>query len=161
MRLIGFMLLLAAFFGCLAQPEQPETLPDNITENITEPENITEIPEIPENVSEIPENITENETVEELTIEVTDQPPEENITGTVFGDGKYVLILDDVVFYGDDACAAITIAYANGTAIKKDVVCPPGDMSWTSPEDERFRIRVTEAAGGYTGTKWAKIIIFE
>ncbi len=158
MRLAFALLLVFAFSGCLGQEEAAEAVPENITE-------------IRENITTVHESATvsgENETVRDEVLEISNetQPEEhaeeENISEAIaFGEGRYVLVLDDIVFYGDKSCAAVTIAYSNLTTLHREVVCPPRDFYWTSPEKQSFRIRVAEAAGGYTGTKYARIIIYE
>lgn len=153
-------LILAA--GCVAPEERIEEPVENITENITEEaeeeiieEEAEEIEEPGEVVEEINETIEFNETIDEEPEEI-----EEEIEGTFFGGGRYVLILDDIVWYGDKSCAAVTIAYSNGTSIKRDVMCPRTDYYWTDSAGHRFRFKVIETAAGYTGEAWANIIIY-
>lgn len=160
MRSLIFGFLLLFVFGCVAVEEEIE---ENVTENITEePEIPLEEGEIVEEVN-VSEGIVVNETAEKIineTINETMDEVEKEISGILFGDGKYLLILEDAVWQEGEACAAVDIAYVNGTSIKKDVVCPMVDVYWTAPDGHRFRIRITEVAAGYTGKAWAKVFIY-
>ncbi len=158
MRLVVFGLLFLVFFGCVTPDEA------DIERNVTDiTKNITEEYEIPEeNVTEeINETEEVNETVNETYVnETINESEEEEISGILFGEGRYVLIIEDVVWYGDKSCAAINIAYADGDSLKKDVVCPRVDYYWTSPDGHRYRIFISEVAAGYTGEAWAKVFIY-
>ena len=171
--LFGFVLMLIV--GCVQEtaeiPGYTETqgVPEEIITVIEEepklpPENATNITEEiigEEKIEEVNETVEFNETVNE-----TDDSFNETITehkeveGIYFAGGRYVLILDDVAWYGDKSCAIVTIAYADGTAIKKDVMCPRTDYYWTDSAGMRFRFKVISVAAGYTGEAWANIIIY-
>jgi len=131
--------------------EEPEVPPENAT-NITE-----EIVE-EEIIEEINESVEYNETVNKTVNETVIRPKE--VEGIYFAGGRYVLILDDVAWYGDKSCAIVTISYADGSAIKKDVMCPRTDYYWTDSAGMRFRFKVISVAAGYTGEAWANIIIY-
>ncbi len=164
MRLSIFMLLSIALLGCIA-PEGTVSEPAaEISEEPVE-EKTEEIP-VEENASEeesIAEekNETEEEIIGEEAIEEDEPVAEAKPEGIFFGGGRYILIIDDVVWYGDKSCAAVRIAHSNGTTIKPDVMCPLVDYYWISPEGRQFRIKITEVAAGYTGEAWAKAVIYE
>lgn len=157
-------LLLVLFSGCVQEP--PGTPEEMVIANITkEPvqvvDNITNVSEeAGEIIAEVEETneTAENETINETHVETVNETKE--IEGIFFGGGRYVVILDDVVWYGDKSCAAVTIAYADGIPIKKDVMCPRTDYYWTDPGGNRFRFKVIQVAAGYSGEAWANIIIY-
>ncbi len=167
MRWFAF-LLLVLFSGCVQ--EQPGTPEEMVIANITKaPEliagNTTNVSEEGgEIITEVEEKneTAENETINETAVETVNETINETkqIEGLFFGGGRYVVILDDVVWYGDKSCAAVTIAYADGTPIKKDVMCPRTDYYWTDPGGNRFRFKVIQVAAGYSGEAWANIIIY-
>lgn len=152
---LGVLFLLV--LGCVTPEETVEEPETNVSEEYEKPaENITETGEENESgeVSEI------NETIEEEIIEESEpveEPEDEN--RILFGE-KYALVIDDVVWYGDKSCAAISIEYADGGMIKKDVVCPRVSYYWTSPEGQRYRIFVAEVAAGYSGESWAEVYVY-
>ncbi len=166
MRCVMACLLLLIVAGCVAVEERAEETEENITENITgepkiPPEEVEEVNE----TEEIAVNETVNETAGEIYVnetanETVNESAEQEISGILFGGGRYLLILQDAVWYGGEACAAVDIAYVNGTSIKKDVICPMVDVYWTAPDGHRFRIRITKVAAGYTGEAWAKVFIY-
>jgi hypothetical protein len=161
MRLVVFGILFLLFFGCVSPEETTGEIERNVTEEYGMPvENITGTEE--ENES-IYETDVENKTIEQEIIEEPEEsePVEEaeEENRILFG-GRYALVVDDVVWYGDKSCAAISIEYAEGGVLKKDVVCPRVDYYWTSPDGNRYRIFVSEVAAGYSGEKWADIIVY-
>ena len=179
MRLVVFGVLLLVLFGCVAVEEPAEEAEENITEEPEIPEEIPE--EVPEenetaepeineseesgiNELELNETINEsmNWTEEIIANETVNETMDESgeIDGILFGEGKYLLILDDAVWYGGRACAAIDITYVNGTSIKRDVICPTQDYYWIAPDRHKFRIKVVEVAAGYSGEAWADISIY-
>ncbi|NYZ77012.1 hypothetical protein H0O02_01710 [Candidatus Micrarchaeota archaeon] len=103
-------------------------------------------------------NGTLNETINETINEST--APEPGVDGIAFGGGRYVLVLQDVILYGEESCAAVAIAHANGTEIKRDVMCPLHDYYWTAPDGQRFRMKITKVAAGYSGEPWVEAIIY-
>ena len=135
-----------------------------------------------ENVSEVEENISEdavpavNVTVNETVNESGAYPAEKNESAVEpdntedetfneeeripFGGGNYLLVIDDVVWYGDESCAAVSIWTTESILLKKDVICPGSDYYWISPEERKFRIVVTGVAAGYSGESWAKVIVY-
>jgi len=113
----------------------------NVTANETVPANIT-----------IPENVTiENETAKNQT---------RNLSGILFGDSAYLLVLEDISI--PDYCALMSVDFAaNQSQITKIKVCPGEEQNWISPEGRVFRIKVTKTAAGYTKSeRWAQVIIY-
>ncbi|MFH1222518.1 MAG: hypothetical protein V1492_05540 [Candidatus Micrarchaeota archaeon] len=167
----AIVILLVLLAGCLQPSEQ--TTPNvtvNQTANNATVTNIT----AGNTTNATLENITNNSIVGNITAPAVNQSnatanytaPVENTTesrnssGIFFGEGSYVLLLDDLVIYSEDRiCAAVTLAYANGTELKKDVLCQ-GSNYWTAPDGHRFRIEVLKTAAGYTGQHWASVIIY-
>jgi len=170
MRLVLFCFVLVLTAGCIHETADAQ-MSENISEEITEApvlsvENMTITPEVIDEETEqanetnqtLNENPESNETLPQETNETVAEP--EEIDGLFFGGGRYVLVLDDVAWYGDKSCAIVTIAYANATAIKKDVMCPRSDYYWTDSAGMRFRFKVIDVAAGYSGEAWADIIIY-
>lgn len=161
MRLFIIGLLFIALLGCVT-PEESADVPTSeieeiVGENETNPEEIPVEENITEEMNESEgTEIIEEETINETANETIGDEPE----GIFFGEGKYMLIIDDVVWYGDKSCAAVRIADSNGTTIKSDVICPLVDYYWISPEGRHFRIKITEVAAGYSGEAWAKAVIY-
>ncbi len=170
MRSLVVVMTVLLLLGCVA--EQPVEPAENVTENVSEEiavENVSETPEI--NESEVTgnggkESFVEVDEVNETneSVEMVPEAPKElplgKQEGIFFAGGKYVLIMEDVVWYGDKSCAAIRIAYAEGETLKRDVICPYSDYYWHSPGGQRYRIRVGEVAAGYGGERWAEIYIY-
>jgi len=160
MRNLAAAVVVLFLFGCVA--EQPAEPAMNVTENIGEEEisgNVSETSGTNESGDFVEVNET-NESGETVAEEVPETIPEKEPEGTVFGGGKYIITLDDVVWYGDTACAAVRIAYVEGETLKRDVICPDSDYYWHSPGGQQYRIRVAEVAGGYGGERWAEIYIY-
>ena len=119
-----------------------------------------------ENATEIDAEI--NTTLNESEIEETNESNKsKEITGLFFGNGRYVLILDDIVLdetKPDGACAAIRIVQLVGDSAKglgKEKVCKDADVNWVSPEGRIFRIRLIKIVPGYSQqSKWAEFRIF-
>jgi len=164
--LLAFILVLLA--GCVSETagipenmsevheENKTDIPEEIIEDEIEEMNETVEPAVEINESRPVENI--NETATEIINETINE--REEIEGLSFGGGRYLLILDDVAWYGDKSCAIVTIAYSDGTAIKKNVMCPRTDYYWTDSGGARFRFKVIDVAAGYSGEAWADIIIY-
>ena len=112
-------------------------------------------------------NATVNSTLDESEIEETNESNKsKEITGLFFGNGRYVLILDDIVLdetKPDGACAAIRIVQLVGDSAKglgKEKVCKDADVNWVSPEGRIFRIRLIKIVPGYSQqSKWAEFRI--
>lgn len=170
MRTLMFIILFLAFSGCIST-EESAAGPEEIIEHNRTIENISEVEE---NISEdaSPVNTTVNETINESETEYMEEngsveEPEDTDKETFneeeripFGGGNYLLVIDDVVWYGDESCAAVSIWNTEDILLKKDVICPGSDYYWVSPERRKFRIVVTEVAAGYSGESWAKVIIY-
>lgn len=91
--------------------------------------------------------------------------PDENETkeGLYFGNGSYVLVLDDAVLPAyEGTCGLFSIKYAsNYSTITQFIECPAGSETWISPDGHEYRIMVVEVAAGYTKEAlWAEVIIF-
>lgn len=140
--------------SCINKQCKKVPITANISVNITVPEaNITANLTMP--------NITINETTNE-TANVTGNgiPKTENLTGILFGDGAYLLVLEDISV--SDSCALMSVNFAaNQSEITKLKGCPGKDVNWVSSEGRIFRIKVIKTAAGYTyAEKWASVIIF-
>ncbi len=93
------------------------------------------------------------------------EKPEEKITGLIFGNEKYVLLLNDIALdtsAAGGACALIEIVEIESEqSLQKGKVCKGTDFAWDSPEEKRFKIRLVDIAAGYSGeAKWANFLIF-
>lgn len=179
--IFGIMLILA--FGCLGngntpvveelQENETDYVEDNKTENDTSGGQWIDEPEEDDSVQEEemgPEEDAEPGTEETESEE--EEPPAETKDDTTaigkegperiyFDNGNYALVIEDIVWYGDEECAAIKIADAADSTLKKDVICPPEDYYWTTPEGHRYRIVISEVASGYSsGESWAKVNIY-
>lgn len=100
-----------------------------------------------------------NQTVNETVDKVLERDSGENVSGILFGNNTYILVLEDVVPVGEEDCAAIAITYADGTLIKRDLICPRSDYYWTAPNGERFRINMWGSAIGYSGGVSSEAVI--
>jgi hypothetical protein len=119
----------------------PIKLEENITANITIP-NITENITMP--VNKTLDNKTENTT----------------LSGILFGNGSYLLVLEDISTI--DNCALLAITHSpNQSEITKLKGCPSKDVNWVSPEGRVFRIKIVKTAAGYTKNEsWADIRVY-
>jgi len=171
MRFEILCILLVLGFGCIGNgsvhaPEQPQPeVVENVSENDTGEQWIDE---------PVENESTEVNETEEKPIETLDENPpaeeeEDNTPAigqdgpqrTYFDNGNYALVIDDVVWYGDNECAAVRITDGAGSALKIDVICPRQDYYWTTPEGHRYRFVISEVASGYsTGESWAKVNIY-
>jgi len=106
-----------------------------------------------------PANLTANQTVPETRYNATKTNETQNITGIPFGEGRYLLVFEDVSVPDGEACALMSVDYAsNHTGLAKLEICPGESQEWTSPEGRTFRIAVYKTAAGYTGAgKWAQV----
>jgi len=164
MRFIILWILFLVIFGCIT-PEETEAEPEmhTVEEYVRPDENISETEEeneTPMNESEeINETIVENETNEESESEIEEEHFREK-ERILFGNGRYALVVEDVVWYGDKSCAAVSIGYADGSVLKKDVICPQVSYYWVSPYGYKYRIFVSQVAAGYTGETWAEVYVY-
>ena len=78
---------------------------------------------------------------------------------------NYILIVDDITDDKPYPCAALRVGEMEGTYIKtlfQGKVCPGENTYWTSPEGERYRIKVFETAAGYMGyAYWADVAVYK
>ena len=170
----AIVILFVLLAGCLQPGQVIANVTVNQTANISQNASITNATTGNAAGNVTLENITNNSIEGNITASAviesnatanytapTDNATENrNSSGIFFGEGSYVLLLDDIVIYSEDrVCAAVTLAYANGTELKKDVFCP-GSNYWTAPDGHRFRIEVLKTAAGYTGQHWASVIIY-
>ncbi|MBI5227208.1 hypothetical protein HY988_01350 [Candidatus Micrarchaeota archaeon] len=85
-------------------------------------------------------------------------------SGLVFGDGPYLLFLDDISTNSDtnSACGIFSISYAeNQSEITRLLICPGVSDYWRSPDGHTYRIFVEKVVPGYTKeSNWAQISIF-
>jgi hypothetical protein len=125
------------------------------------------IPETSGNISALPdETIPKNETPESPPINETPQnpmpetqtPPE----GLAFGSNRYIIALDDVSLVPTSAepCGIFSLRMADGSLIEKMFICPGQSEMWDGPDGGSYRILVVKVAGGYTGHKWAQVIVY-
>ena len=182
MKYIIFGILLILAFGCLEngtaieQPQETDITEENTTENGSAEGQWMDTPEENESEQEIEEEMEPKgdapvEPEEEIP-EPEEEPPAETKDDTTaigkdgperiyFDNGNYALVIEDVVWYGDKECAAVKIADAADSTLKKDVICPQEDYYWTTPGGHRYRIVISEVAAGYsTGESWAKVNIY-
>lgn len=163
---LPLIVLLLVLLGCIQNPsdsliEGRLNLPNVSSQYINETMNET----IEINETEIPEtNITTN-TSSNATV---DQPPEEDepdeLEGLLFGDGEYILVLDDLVLdetKPGGVCAAVSIVEVETLArLDRKKICKEVDKTWTAPDGHVYRIHLVEAIAGYTGeSKWAEFRI--
>lgn len=87
---------------------------------------------------------------------------EKEYFGIEFAD--YTLILDDLAPRGAEYCALVRIVKVEGMAMHefdRAQICTGESYYWVSPEQHKYRIKVTETASGYSnGAAWADIIIY-
>jgi hypothetical protein len=105
------------------------------------------------------ENVTVNETFNESVKGI----PEDSQDGTLFGDGKYLLVLEDVVLPRYDAtCGAFSVQYAeNSSELTKLLICEGKSQYWVSPDGYEYRIKVVAVAAGYSANaRWADVRIY-
>jgi hypothetical protein len=102
--------------------------------------------------------IPANMTIENKT--ENGKPTTENLTGILFGDAAYLLVLEDIST--PDSCALMSVNFAaNQSEITKLKICQGEETNWISPEGRVFRIKVIKTAAGYTKSEnWAQVQIF-
>jgi hypothetical protein len=102
-------------------------------------------------------NITINETTTPNQTEINETSP---LSGIPFGDGTYLLVLEDISII--DNCALMAVHFAlNQSEITKLKGCEGKDVNWISPEGRIFRIKVLKTAAGYTKNEnWVQIQIY-
>ena len=142
---------------------EPIQIPNVSSPLLNETEEIMEEEAVPnETLVQIESNIT-NATLNESEMQETNES--EEIHGLLFGEERYLLLLDDIVLDASKpggACAAIKIyELETSELVGQEEVCKESDITWVSPEGRTFRIRLLEIAPGYTQTaKWARFIVF-
>lgn len=154
--------------GCIQQPQENQT---NQTPPVMGPAN--------QSPPAAPPNVTPPQAPPEITGNITEQPPPvqngtnqtgngtaapQNPKGLLFGDGKYLLVLDDVsvIPSSEEPCGIFSIRNATDYSVyEKMLICPPESESWTSPENHIYRIKVLKVAAGYSGGgSWVDVIIY-
>lgn len=139
-----------------------------ITANITVPEvNLTGNLTMPNVTINETNNVTGNgepdllnDTFNGPLVATADQLVTDNLTGILFGNGTYLLVLEDISTVDDCALMAVHFA-ANQSEITKLKGCPGQDVNWASPEGRIFRIKVIKTAAGYAyAGKWAQVVIY-
>jgi len=166
--LLVFAILLA---GCVTQETAGNS--SNLTgqPSISPPANDSQAamppPETSGNITAIPdETPAQNETPQAPPINETPQNPEPEIPrppeGLAFANSSYVIALDDVSLVPTSAepCGIFSLWAANGTLVEKMFICPGQSEMWDSPDGGSYRILVLKVAGGYTGHKWAQVIVY-
>lgn len=89
-----------------------------------------------------------------------------NAIGLPFGNGAYLLVLDDVSVSHDtlSPCGIFSIRYAENASVIKGsdfIGCPPDSHQWRSPSNASYRIRIEKVAAGYSEqAMWAQVSIF-
>lgn len=124
-----------------------------------------------ERIYQEPKIIENNPTSTNITVEEVKQM---NVTATegverdaiLFDKQAYALFLEDITIDSaapKGACALVGIvAVENETLLVRAKICAGSDFIWVSPQNKRFRMRVTDIAPGYSSqAKWANILIFE
>jgi Skp family chaperone for outer membrane proteins len=178
--IVFVLVALAMLFGCTNQQHGTNATGNDTGSILQGSENVI-IPDVPAELNESKKNQTQTnqqssqqnqtqskqQTSQTAANKPADQPTNETIekvlekdtgknrTSFLFGNGKYMLVLDDVVISEGVSCAAISIKYADGRFIKKDLMCPNSDYTWTDPNRETYRIRIFSAGAGYQGGAWA------
>ena len=166
--LLVFAIMLA---GCVTQETAENSSNLTMPPSISPPANDSQIAmphlETSGNISAIPdETIPQNETPESPPINETPQNPEPQIPrppeGLSFANNSYVIALDDVSLVPTSAepCGIFSLWTANGSLIEKMFICPGQSEMWDSPDGGSYRILVIKVAGGYTGHKWAQVIVY-
>ena len=89
----------------------------------------------------------------------------EEISGLIFGNGQYTLLLNDIAIdesASGGACALIEIVETETlNSLQKSRLCKGTDYTWVSPDARRVKFRLLDIAPGYSQeAKWANIIIF-
>jgi len=176
MRYASLLPLLAAALllaGCVSENagpaapnvSVPAVLPNATSApNTTAAQNITLQENVSANLTPImpPANATANETIPAPQYNATGTNQTQNLTGILFGEGRYLLVIEDMTVPDGEACALMSVAYAsNSSVITKLDICPGESQNWVSPEGRVFRIAVYKTAAGYTGAgKWAQVAIY-
>jgi len=162
-----FVLLIAALFlllGCT------QTAPANLSGNQTPPANPPPVqppPALPPPVQPPPEpppvsgNITD--TMQNTSNQSNETVPQSKPKGLLFGDRKYLLVLDDVsvIPNSDEPCGIFSLRNATDySTYEKMFICPPESQEWTSPDNHTYRIKVIKVAGYSGGANWVEVIIY-
>ena len=92
-------------------------------------------------------------------------PPQPAIPqGLAFGNGSYLLVLDDVSIIPTSSgpCGIFSVRLASdGSVLDKMLICTGESENWVSPDGGSHRILVVNVAAGYGGQeKWAKVMIY-
>lgn len=169
------IVLMLLFLGCVEEEEQLiqnitnqtnglENLESNQTINNTNENDINEsvsLGNITTNTTVIIENNITNNSIENIT-ENVEEIKNKTLEGLLFGNEKYILVLDDLSLDKPESCAIVSI-YEKDTQerLEQAKICPGEEYYWTTPEGKTYRIVVIETAPGYTqGATWARIIIY-
>lgn len=165
-KIIFLFLTILTIFGCVDNGEQIEANGSDQIEIATGIEvngtvEINESNEVEEPIDLGNTSVDMDE--ENFTINNTSEGTKnKTLEGLVFGEGDYILVLDDLSLDKPEPCAIISIYDSNTQEqLEQAKICPGEEYYWTSPENHVYRIVVIETAAGYSyGAAWANIIIY-
>jgi hypothetical protein len=79
-----------------------------------------------------------------------------------FAGGNYTIMLDDVsiIPVSTEPCGIFSLHEKDGSLIEKLLICTGESEYWQSPGGGTYRIHVLKVAAGYSGNKWAQVIVY-
>ncbi len=82
--------------------------------------------------------------------------------GLQFAGGNYSIVLDDasIIPVSSEPCGIFSIRDREGAILEKLLICPGESEYWQGPGGQTYRIFVVKVAAGYSGGKWAQIIVY-